>query len=247
MCLSDGFRIHGGECEDRIQMLVGEVLLLDRAQRVDTGEVEPALLRQVDDCLALGGRQEFALVVEKLEGVPLAGIVGGGDDDTAVSLGEQDGHLGRRRRCKSALDDIDAATDQRPDHKLFDHIARDACILADHDLVAFSVRPGLPGWKCRAVSVCKLYNVNRGEGLSGCSSDRSANAGNGFDKCHSSQKPFLPNTNIFFSSRKNNYFIVEFPKRRVAEGNIFQSLKKFLQIKKISLPLHSNLLGSYNG
>ena len=104
-------------------MLVGEILFLDRAQVVDLGEGERLGGGEVQDGLAFHGGEELTLVVQELEGVPLARVVAGGQDDAAIGLGEQDGHLGGRGGGETALDDVDAAAHEGAHDQLFHHVA----------------------------------------------------------------------------------------------------------------------------
>ena len=179
-----GLHVHGGQGQDCVQMLVGEVFLLHRAQRVDLREVEILALGEVQDGLALRGGEELSPVVQELEGVPLARIVAGGEDDAAVGMGEEDGHLGGRRRCEAALDDVDAAPHEGADDELLHHVARKAGVLAHDDLVAVAVRLGLPSRKRGGIGRGELDDVDGSEGVSGDAADGAADAGNGFDQGH---------------------------------------------------------------
>ena len=72
---------------------------------------------------AVLAREELALVVQELEGVPLAWIVGGGDDDAAVGVMMQHGHLRGRGGGEPGVDDIGPHSLEGAAHQAADHIA----------------------------------------------------------------------------------------------------------------------------
>ena len=181
----DGGDVNGLQRQDGVEVLVREVFLLDVAEGLDGREVEVLAGGEVQDGLAFHGGEEFALVVKELEGVPLARVVRGGEDDAAVCLGEENGHFGRRGRCEAAFDDINAAADERTDDKLFDHVTAQAGVLADDHLVALAVRGRFAlRERCR-IGIGKLDDVNGGQCVAGGAADGAADTGNGFDERHS--------------------------------------------------------------
>ena len=188
MRVADGLHIHGRKGQDGVQVLVGEILFLDRAQVVDLREGELLGGGKVQDGLAFHRGEELALVVQELEGVPLARVVAGGQDDATVGLREEDGHLGGRRRGETAFDDIDAATHEGPDDELFHHVARQAGVLADDDLVAGTVRLRLALGQRRGIGCREFHDIDRSEGVARCATDGAADTGDGFNQGH---KTFL--------------------------------------------------------
>ena len=124
-------------------MLVGEVVFGDFAECIDRGEVEVAFFGEVEYGLAFCCGEEFALIVEEFEGVPLARIVGCGDDDAAVCSGHFDCEFGGRCGCEAALDYINAAADNGAAHQLLDHLSGQSRIPSHHEFV-----PAGCGWGC---------------------------------------------------------------------------------------------------
>ena len=179
-----GLHVHGRQGQDGVQVLVGEVLFLDRAQVVDLGEGELLGGGEVQDGLAFHRGEELALVVQELEGVPLARVVAGGQDDAAVGLREQDGHLGGRGGGEAALDDVDAAAHQGAHDELFHHVARQPGVFAYDDFVPLAVRLRLPLGEGGGVRRGEFDDIDRGEGVARSATDGAADAGNGFDQGH---------------------------------------------------------------
>ena len=97
--------------EYRVDMLVGEVVCANLAQRVNLAEVELSALCYFEDFLALKGRQELALGVEQLEGVPLPGVMAGCNDDASVRSGKLDCEFSGRGGGEAALHHIHSASD----------------------------------------------------------------------------------------------------------------------------------------
>ena len=90
--------VHSLQRQHRIHMLIGEIVVLDMAEPVDAGEVKVAALRDFQYLIALGGRKELPVGVQQLQRIPLAGVVAGGDDDSAIGSGEAHRELRRGRR-----------------------------------------------------------------------------------------------------------------------------------------------------
>ena len=93
MRVLDRFHIDRIKGEDSVQMLVRVVVFRDVSEIIDIGETEILRLREIKDSLTFGGGEELSFVVEKLQGVPLAWVVRGCEDDPSVGLGESHGHL----------------------------------------------------------------------------------------------------------------------------------------------------------
>ena len=176
--LADGLGIHGLQGQDGVDVLVGEIMLLDAAQRIDFGEVEFAALREVQDGLALGRGQELAPLIEELEGVPLARVVAGSQDDAAVRLREHHGQFGRGRRGETAADDVHAAGDEGAADELLDHRAADAGVAADDDFIfVAAVGRGLALLQTGTVCIGEFDDVDGGERLAGGATDGAADTG----------------------------------------------------------------------
>ena len=136
--------------------------------------------------------EEFAFFIEKFEGVPLARVVGGGNDYASVSTGESHCHFGGRCGSKSSLHHIHSAGYEGAAYNVFHHLSAKAGILADHHLVAFSLCLGTSFAKFGAISVCEFYDVNGCQSISRGSSYGSAYSGNGFYQCHKFVFLFVP-------------------------------------------------------
>ncbi len=182
-CL-DGVHIHGGKRQDGVQVLVREIFFRDGAQIVHFGKGEIFLLRKIQDSLSFGGGKEFSLVVQEFQGIPLARVVAGGQDDAAVGLGEEDGHFRGGGGGEAALDHVYAAAHQGSYHQLFHHLTADAGVLAHHDFVAIPVRGALPLGQGRRIGGREFNDIDGGQGLARLPTDGSPDTGDGFDQCH---------------------------------------------------------------
>ena len=92
----------------------------------------------VEHLCTFGCRQELALVIEQFEGIPLAGIVGSGDDDATVGSCHADGQFSGRGGGIADVDDIEAHAHQGAAYHILDHLARNASVAAHDDLPAVS-------------------------------------------------------------------------------------------------------------
>ena len=174
----DGLHIHCGKRKDGIQVLVREVFFLNLAKVVYFGKAEVLFFGEVKNGLALNGSEEFTFVIEKLEGVPLPGIVAGGEDDSAVCVSKKHRHFRGGSGGETAFNYVYSAADESSNHKLLHHVSGHAGILAHHNFVAVPVGLGLALRKGGSICRRKFHNVNGGEGAAGLPADCSANAGN---------------------------------------------------------------------
>ena len=106
----------------------------DLAQLVDIGIVEAFLLSHIEHLLAFGGVEKLALAVEQLQGVPLAGVVAGGDDDAAVGLTHAHGQLGGRRRGKADIEHVAAHAHKGATHHVTHHRTGNTPVTANDNL-----------------------------------------------------------------------------------------------------------------
>ena len=179
--------VHGLESKHGFDMLVGEVVLGDVAEFVHGGEVEVAAFGAVQNGLALGSGEEFAVLVKKLEGVPLAGIVRCREDDAAVCLGEGDCQFRGGSGCEAALHHIYAAGYEGAADELLHHFAAQARVAPDDYLVLLAERLFAFTEFC-AVGIGELHYVDRGQALTGRSANGAADTGNAFNECHTLQR-----------------------------------------------------------
>ena len=178
---------HGGNVHQRQIQYLTDVYLVEILARqhmtdgVDGGVVEILLLGHGQHLLALGVVQKFAVGVEQFQGVPLAGVVRGGDDDAAVGFLGDDGHLGSRSGTQPDVDDVGTAGQQGPFHEVRDHFTRNTGV-ASYDYGKFFAR-STAGDQAH-VGRGEFYDVGRRQVLARGSADRAADARNGFDECH---------------------------------------------------------------
>ena len=140
MCVLDSLDIHGIQSQHCVQMFVRIVVFGDVAEIVHIREVEILCFGKVKDSLTFYCCKEFSTVVEQFESIPLAWVVGGCEDDSAVGLGEGHGHFCGRGGGETNLHDIHATGHQGADDKVLDHLAGQSCVLADDDFVLLAVR-----------------------------------------------------------------------------------------------------------
>ena len=173
----DGGHVYCLKLEDGVYMLVREIVVFYHAKVVYGGEIEVSAFCAVEDGLALHSCKELAVLVEELEGIPLAGIVAGGDDDAAVCLAESDGELRRGCAGKTAAHYVYAAGYEGAYHEVLHHLSAEAGVTAYDHLVAVSERL-LALLEAFAVSIGELNDVYGGEIVPGGASDSATDAGN---------------------------------------------------------------------
>ena len=121
--------------------------------------------------------EEFTLIVQQFQGIPLARIVTCGDDDAACSLLHPDGQLGCRRGCESDVDHIIAHAHQSAAHNVLYHLPGYAGIASHDNRIAVRL---LTATNESRVSRCEFYDVKRVQCVAGPSADGAADAGNRF-------------------------------------------------------------------
>ena len=105
---------------------------LDLAQAVP-GHVPGAVLVAATHLAVLGRGQEQAVPLQELQGVPLLGVVAGGDDHAADGVALLDRHLGGRRGGDADVHHVVAGRGQGRRHRVQDHGPAGAGVAADHD------------------------------------------------------------------------------------------------------------------
>ena len=141
---------------------------------------------QCDVAIELGG--EDAKIIYFTNGVDqrmkrLSGnaVMRGGDDDAAVGLLADHGHLGPGGGAQPDVDDVRAAGQQGPFHEVRDHFARNTGV-ASYDYGKFFAR--IAAGDQAHVGRGEFDDVGRRQVLARGSADRAADARNGFDECH---------------------------------------------------------------
>ena len=76
------------------------------AQSIHLGEREIFCFGDGQHTFAFGVIEEFAFFVEQLEGVPLLGVMAGGEDNTSCGFLAGDGQFGSRRGCQPDIHHI---------------------------------------------------------------------------------------------------------------------------------------------
>ena len=178
----DGRYVDEGIIEHGIDVRLREILLRQRPDPVDVHEIEVFRFGHLLQGLSFGIGQELALFIEEFQGVPLLGVMRGGEDDTAVGVFEADGHFRRGRGSQSGVDHVDAAGKERAGDHVVHHLSGDTGVAADnHFIPVFSreFQQELTGIGCR-----EFDNVERGESVADRAADGTPDTGNGLDECH---------------------------------------------------------------
>ena len=79
--------------------------------------------------------KELTKVVEQLQGIPLTRIMACSNDYAAVGTAHGNSKLGCGRGCQSYVDNIVAHAKKRSTHNVADHLAADAGITSNDNLV----------------------------------------------------------------------------------------------------------------
>ena len=123
MCIPDGFSVYGRKCHYCIQVLVGEVLVGNGPELVHSAEIEIFSFCALQNSLALSRIEEFALLVEKFQCVPLSRVVRCRKDKSTIRARQNDGHFGGRRRCETCTDNVYTARYKCAAYYIFHHFA----------------------------------------------------------------------------------------------------------------------------
>lgn len=136
VCVCNGFAVNELKREHAVDMtLVEGVVFGIVAEMIDIGKVEVLSLCCGEHLIAIRFRKEFAFTVKQFQRVPLAGIVGGSDDDATVSTAHAYGKLCCRCCSQSDVKDIKAHTHQGTANNVLYHLTGDTCITAYDDPV----------------------------------------------------------------------------------------------------------------
>ena len=180
--LLDGFDIHQLQTEHTLDMAVNPVLLDGHlTEVVDLGIVDFAAVSETQHLLALGVGDELALAVQQLEGVPVLGVVAGGDDDAAVAVAVDDGHLGGRRGAQAGLQHVDTHALQGAHHEAVHHGTAQTRV-ASHS--QSQPTAGVGSFEESGKSGSELNDVEGCETLACGSADGAADSRDRFDKRH---------------------------------------------------------------
>ena len=135
LALVDGLAVDEIQLEHGIDMTaVVAVVDSQGAQLVNFCIVKVLGLGDAEHFGTVGSCQEFPLAVEQLQGVPLAGIMRGGDDDAAVGAGHADSQFGGGGGGVADVDDIVAHAHEGAHDDVAYHEAGDAAVATNDDL-----------------------------------------------------------------------------------------------------------------
>ncbi len=151
------------------------------SQLIHFGEAVLALVGYAQHFLAFLGGQEFAVLVEQLQRIPLFWIVAGGKYQATASILHSHCYLGSRGRSGADIDHVEAHAHQCSYNHINHHRAGDAGIMAYND--------GAVGYRGGTVNeggvCCRIfYNIYRRKCFAGTAADSAAYTGNGFYKGH---------------------------------------------------------------
>ena len=182
-CLGDRPAVYGREGQYFFDVPVDAFQVgRDRAQTVYFGIRIVIGLCRAEDFGALFRIEKFSLAVEQFQGVPLLGVVAGGDDDASVGLMVDYHHFHGRGGGEPQVDHVDAHPGEGRGNQGVYHRSRDAGIAPHYDPKA--VFPGIFFQKPGPVGGGEFYRVERGEVVVCPTSDGAPDAGNGFYQCH---------------------------------------------------------------
>ena len=137
----DGLHIHQVQCKDGRDVLVGPAFIhAHSAQVIHRCEGKLLALRQAEHFGPQLRADELPLGVEQLQGIPLLGVVAGGEDDAGIGFLPGHGHLGGGGGGQPEVDHFKAEADQRAAHQVGHHGAAGAGIAAHHHLGAVLCR-----------------------------------------------------------------------------------------------------------
>ena len=85
LALLDGLEVGELQTQHGVDVaLVVRIVDDDLAEMIDVGIVEILTLGNGKHFGTIGSRKKLSLAVEQLQGIPLTGVMRGGDDDTAI-------------------------------------------------------------------------------------------------------------------------------------------------------------------
>ena len=148
------------------------------AQMVHIGILEVFCLSNTEYLVAVLLVEELSLAVEQLEGIPLAGVMGSGNDDAAVGSAHAYSQFGGGSGGESDIDDVVAIAHEGTADHVLDHLAGDAGVTAN-DNAAAGVSPlssFLSPLNKGSIGGYKLHDVQWIQRIAGRASDRTTDA-----------------------------------------------------------------------
>ena len=177
---TDGVDVHEFEVFDEfdVTLVVAEVLGV-ASEAVHVCKFKVAAVGEAHHFRSLYGREEFTFFVEEFEGVPLARVVAGSDDDAAAGAFHGDGELGGRGGSKADVHHVKAHAHECAADHVADHFTADASITTHHNLAAEGAVDDF--LTKRGISRNGLGNVHGVERVACATADGAAETGNGFN------------------------------------------------------------------
>ena len=151
LAFADGLYVGQLKLEHGVYMaLVAGAVGDDLAHLVYFGIVEVFVLGYSQYLGSVGGCKELSFLIKQFQGVPLAGIVRCGDDDTTVSLVPTYCQFCGRGGCIADVNDIIAHANKGSADHITNHGTADTAVASDNDFTttAFCVLPGDKGGVC---------------------------------------------------------------------------------------------------
>ena len=192
MCLLDGLGIDELQVEHVLDMpVVGFVTVDIVAEVVDVCILELLTLSHSQHDGSVSRREELALAIQQLQGIPLAWVMRGGDDDATVGTQRPDSQLGRRCRGQSDVDDVEADTHEGATDDAINHHTRHAGVTSHDDGRTVVVEVGMLPYPAIATDKLgigrrELDDIQGVEGIACGTAYGSAYSRYGLDKCHTS-------------------------------------------------------------
>ena len=139
MCLADSLHVHELQCQHGVDVALAVRLVLPvLAELIDFGKGKCLGGSDAQHLGTLGSVEELTLGVQQLQGIPLAGVVRGGEDDASAGAGHGDGQLGGGCRGQADVEHVEAHAHERAADTLAHHLARDAGVASHNDVVGRS-------------------------------------------------------------------------------------------------------------
>ena len=154
-------------------MIAADFLNRDKVEVVFGGHVEQPG--------TFGGGDELALLVEKLQGIPLGRVVAGRQDDAGIGFQSCDGDFGSRRSAQPDVKHMGTHGLQGAANHLVHKETRKARIATDDDLGVFHTFIMLHEFD---ESGGEFHHVDWREVVARLAANGTTNAGNGFDQSH---------------------------------------------------------------
>ena len=127
------FRMHQVEVQYLLNM-IGQVVLVSHVSKViHFGEGEVLALGDSEHTFSLRIVEEFSVLIEQFEGVPLLGIMAGGEDDTSCCFLACDCQFGSRSGGKTDINYVVAHAHKRAANDLLDHVTTQTCVATNDD------------------------------------------------------------------------------------------------------------------